>query len=58
MANEEQPLILGQMHTCPGVRCRGVLRGAMKIPHAETLSLQVCDVAYCDPVVCYIEYGL
>jgi hypothetical protein len=49
---------LGQMHTCPGVRCRGVLRGAMKIPHAETLSLQVCDVAYCDPVVCYIEYGL
>jgi hypothetical protein len=49
MANEEQPPILGQMQ---------VLRGAMKIPHAETLSLQVCDVAYCDPIVCYIEYGL
>jgi hypothetical protein len=23
----------------------------------DTLSLQVCDVAYFDPLVCYIEYG-
>jgi len=24
----------------------------------EPLSLQVCDVAYFDPLVCYIELGL
>ena len=50
LVNEELPAVLHQM--------QGLANNKADPSWQEPLSLQVCEVAYFDRYVCYIEFGL